>query len=137
VSCLEILKVSTKFTRNIFFSYYIEQTSAAAGSAVPEIPNFAIEKSESENGFGKAKVTWRPNYAGTPGSHFFVQYRKKGEPTFLKTEPQINEDHIIVGSLEPNEEYEFRVVSVDGDFETASAVQQFDASSEGEFWRKK
>jgi neuronal cell adhesion molecule len=62
-----------------------------------------------------------------------VQYRKKGEPTFLKTEPQINEDHIIVGSLEPNEEYEFRVVSVDGDYETASAVQQFDASSEGEF----
>lgn len=125
---MEAAKSSTFFT----FSYYIEQTSATALSAKPDVPNFGIDRAESENGFGKAKVIWRPNYAGTPGSHFYVQYRKKGEPTFLKTEPQINEDHIIVGSLEPNEQYEFRVVSVDGDYDIPSAIQQFDASGGGE-----
>lgn len=114
-----------------FFSYYIEQTTGAAGSVQPDKPAFNIQHSESENGFGKAKVQWRPNYGGTPGSHFYVKYRKNGEPNFEKTEPQINDDTIVVGSLEPNQEYEFRVVSVDGEYEVESEPQKFDASGGG------
>jgi hypothetical protein len=77
-------------------------------------------------------VQWKPNYAGTPGSHFFVIYRKEGEPNWEKTDAQINDDTIVVGSLEPDEKYEFRVVSVDGTYETESASQTFDASGGGE-----
>ena len=116
-----------------FFSYYVEQTTGASGSVIPDIPYFSIDRADSENGgYGKAKVTWKPNFTGTPGSHFFVQHRKKGESQYLNSEPQINDDTIVVGSLEPNEEYEFRVVSVDGDLETASTSQFFDASGGGE-----
>lgn len=61
------------------------------------MPYFGIDKANSDNGFGKARVTWRPNYAGKPGSHFYVQYRKVGEPSYLPTDPQISEDHVEVG----------------------------------------
>jgi neuronal cell adhesion molecule len=86
----------------------------------------------SENGYGKAKVTWRPNFGGTPGSHFYAQYRKAGEPSYINSAPEISQDYIEVGGLEPNKEYEFLVVSVDGIFETPSAVQRFDTSGGGE-----
>ena len=117
----------------LFFSYYIEQTTGASGSVIPDVPLFNIDRAYSENGgYGKANVTWKPNYSGTPGSHFFVQHRKKGESQYLNSEPQINDDTIVVGSLEPDEEYEFRVVSVDGELETASASQLFIPSGGGE-----
>lgn len=123
---------------NIFFtffpfSYYIEQTSGSAIAAVPDVPYFGIERVPSESGYGKAKVVWHPIYSGSPGSHFFVQYRKKGEPSFQKTDEQINEDHIEVGGLEPDHEYEFRVVSVDGQHETPSEIKSFDSSGGGNF----
>lgn len=114
-----------------FFSYYIEQTTAAAGSAVPDVPYFNIERGNSENGYGKAKLVWQPNYSGVPGSHFYVQYRKKGKPDFESSKAQISDDTIEVGGLDPDEEYEFRVVSVDGNYETPSAVQRFDTTGGG------
>jgi neuronal cell adhesion molecule len=122
-----------KFNLKISFSYYIEQTTGAEGFVRPEKPNFNVEKVESENGYGKAKVHWKPNYAGTPGSHFYVKYRKIGEPTFQTTPNKINDDTIEVPSLEPDEKYEIRVVSVDGNFETESASQTFYSSVGGKF----
>lgn len=86
----------------------------------------------TDNGYGKAKVTWVPNVAGTPGSHFYTEYRKVGKPSWEKTAPQTSLDNIEVGALEPNTEYEFRVVSVDGPYETPSAAQRFDTSAGGE-----
>lgn len=68
-----------------------------------------------------------------PGSHFYVKYRVKNQANYLSSEPQINEDNIEIGGLEPNKEYEFRVVAVDGNFETPSAVQIFDTSDTGKF----
>lgn len=100
---------------------------------MPDKPSFFIDRSESENGLGKAKVQWRPNVQGNPGSHFFVKYRKKGEPQWLNSDPQKNDDTTVVGSLEPETEYEFRVVSVDGTHETESDSLYFDASGGGKF----
>ena len=123
--------MNKKFTH--FFSSHVDQTTGASGSIIPGIPNFSIDRADSKNtGYGKAKVTWKPNFAGTPGLHFFVEHREKGESQYLNSEPQFNDDTIIVGSLEPNKEYEFRVVSVDGVFKTPSASQFFIASGEGE-----
>lgn len=118
-------------TDHLIRRYYIEQTTGATGNIIPDVPAFSIDRVPSEGGYGKAKVTWHPNYAGTPGSHFYTQYRKVGEPSWLKTEPQISEDHIEVGSLESDENYEFEVVSVDGNHETRSAPQFFDISGSG------
>lgn len=100
-------------------------------SSKPDTPNLHIEKVTTDNGYGRAKVTWVPNTSGTPGSHFFVEYRKVGKPSFEKTNPQTNLDNIEV-SLDPNQEYEIRVVSVDGTFETPSKLQRFDTSGGGE-----
>lgn len=123
----------TNLIKYFYFSYYIEQTTAAAGSAVPDVPYFNIERANSENGFGKAKVVWQPNYSGVPGSHFYVEHRKKGKSTYESSKAQISDDTIEVGGLDPDEEYEFRVVSVDGNFETPSAVQRFDTTGGGLF----
>lgn len=116
------------------FSYYIEQTTSAlgVGSSVPDKPSLYIESVPTDNGYGKAKVTWVPNVSGTPGSHFYAEYRKVGKPSWEKTPPQTSFDNIEVGALEPNTEYEFRVVSVDGSYETPSAAQRFDTSAGGE-----
>lgn len=124
----------TILTLILFSSYYIEQTTASTASAVaPDVPYFKIDPLQSDNGFGKVKVTWEPNTAGTPGSHFYVKYRIKHKPLFESTPPQINEDNIEIGGLEANQEYEFRVVAVDGNFETPSAIQVFDTSGGGKF----
>ena len=69
---------------------------------------------------------------GVPGSHFYVEYRKVGMPSYEKSEPQTNFDNTEVGGLEPNTEYEFRVVSVDGSYETPSLPARFDTSGGGE-----
>jgi neuronal cell adhesion molecule len=115
-------------------SYYIEQTTgSAAGGAIPDRPYFNIDTQPSENGFGKAKVTWIPNFSGTPGSHFYVQYREKGAPSFTVMDAPINEDNVEISGLEPNQEYEFRVVSVDGQHETPSAIKGFDTNDSGRF----
>lgn len=117
-----------------FSSYYIEQTTAPTGSlySAPEVPDFEIERASTDNGLGKAKVTWHPNFSGTPGSHFYVQYRRIGEQAFLRTPDQTAEDHVEVGGLDSNKEYEFRVVSVDGNFETPSRSKHFYTSGGGE-----
>ena len=112
---------------SLFLSYYIEQTTGlgVGGGGPPDTPFFIIEKVQSESQLGAAKVTWIPNLAGTPGSHFIVEYRKQGEPSYLRTNPQINEDNVEISGLE-TANYEFRVISVDGENETPSVSQLFE-----------
>lgn len=43
---------------------------------------------------------------------------------FQKTEEEINENYLEVPALQPNEEYEFKVVAVDGNNFAESAVQE-------------
>jgi neuronal cell adhesion molecule len=72
-----------------------------------------------------------PNFSGNPGSHFYVEYREKGQPSFQRMDAPINEDNVEISGLEPNQQYQFRVVSVDGTHETPSPVQDFDTSDSG------
>jgi hypothetical protein len=67
-----------------------------------------------------------------PGSHFFVRYRKKGEPSFVNSHPTINEEYAEVGPLETDEAYEFQVVAVDGEYETPSPSVYVATSDNGE-----
>lgn len=111
----------------LIFSYYIEGTTNAVGAfgadehLSPDKPNFDYEIIPNESLHNKVKITWKPNVSGqNPGSHFYVQYRKKGESSFVNADPVINEEFSEVGGLEPDTDYEFRVVSVDGLKETPS-----------------
>lgn len=102
-------------------------------SAKPDQPSFNYEIAQTE-GYPKAKITWRPNVASpqsNPGSHFYVRYRKKGEPSFINSQATINEEFSEVGPLETDATYEFQVVAVDGDEETPSASTFVTTSDNG------
>lgn len=48
-----------------------------------------------------------------------------GETNFTSTEPIINEEYFEDDDFHPEFDYEFRVVSVDGAYETPSEIQNF------------
>lgn len=100
---------------------------------MPDQPYFAWEQEPNENGQADIKVIWQPNLEGKPGSHFFVKYRVKGENQWLMTDPVLYENHHTVHGLDPDTNYEFRVVSVDGEFQTESLSQEVDTSGIGEY----
>lgn len=90
----------------------------------PDQPHFGWERLPTENGYANVKVNWMPNLEGKPGSHFFAKYRIKGESEWLKSDPEMQEDHLVVRALEADQNYEFAVVAVDGDYLTESSVQE-------------
>lgn len=110
-----------------FCSYFIEAKTQPNGySAIPELPLFSLDKvpSESSSQFGTVRVQWRPNNAdGRSGSHFFVKHRVKGSHNWIASKNEINEDFIMVRGLEPEQDYEFRVVAVDGTYNTESTSE--------------
>jgi len=60
---------------------------------------------------------------------FIVQSRIKGVTNWEKTDEEKNLDHQVVSGLDPETAYEFRVVSVDGHFNTPSAAQEIDTNT--------
>jgi len=54
---------------------------------------------------------------------FLFIFRKQKETQWVMSEEQLNENSVVVQGLDPGHVYEFRVVAVDGRFETPSAVQ--------------
>jgi len=103
--------------------YYTDCDTNPQSLNPPSMPNFKYTHLTAQNGMSRIKVTWQPFVDGNPGSHFFVQYRKQRETQWHTTEPQLNENSIVVKGLDPGFVYEFRVVAVDGTFQTASRIQ--------------
>jgi len=105
--------------------YYTECDTNPQAQSAPSMPNFRYThlRIDDENQMSRIKVTWQPFVDGNPGSHFYVQYRKQKEPLWIKTEDQLNENSIVVKGLDPGHVYEFRVVAVDGAFQTPSRIQ--------------
>lgn len=116
---------------NFFSRYYIEQKTGSSESAVPGKPQFDIVKETSENSNEKVKITWRPNVNSNPGSHFFVQYRQQGESNFQEGEHVLNANDSYILALEPNKNFEIRVVSVDGINTTPSESQMYSTTYGG------
>lgn len=78
-------------------------------------------------------MTWYPNNdGGKPGSHFFVKYRMKGESQWLVSDPEIINDRTTIRGMQPDTNYEFRVVAVDGEHMTESGTQDVDTYGMGE-----
>lgn len=104
--------------------YFIEQKTPSGLSIPPDVPYFTSESLPTDNGFANVLITWKPTLDGKAGSHFFVKYRIKGESVWLKTDPELQENWLVVRALEPDSTYEFVVVAVDGEYLTESAVQE-------------
>ncbi|CAB0018081.1 unnamed protein product [Nesidiocoris tenuis] len=111
--------------------YFIEHRTRGSVSVRPDPPSFHLVHLDSDNGYAQVKVVWLPYTEGKPGSHFFVKYRVKGEPTFMQTLETMDTDYVIVKGLEPSQVYEFQVASVDGEFVTESAPQEVQMYSVG------
>jgi hypothetical protein len=107
-----------------FFSNYVEQKSGLGKIFPPDVPYFETKSLPTQNGLANFRVRWIPNLDnGKSGSHFFAKYRKKNDSEWLQTDPELHNDYIDIRGLHPDEEYEFRVVAVDGGFMTESESQ--------------
>lgn len=114
--------------------YFVEQKTKSGLAVKPDIPAFRLSTLPATNGFANIKVSWLPSLEGRPGSHFFVKYKVKGEPLFISTEPEMNDDWTVVRALLPDKVYEFKIVAVDGDYATESETQEIDTSGIGTFF---
>ena len=97
---------------------------ATEAPSVPKFKSYAMNPDADKK--ARLKITWIPNIENKPGSHFYVQYKKsdvENQP-FWSTNHELNEDSIVVTNLEPDTTYDFRVVAVDGVFETPSETRQ-------------
>ncbi|EAA45046.5 AGAP000720-PA [Anopheles gambiae str. PEST] len=106
--------------------FYIERATSSGLGLPPDVPNFYWENIRSENGLANIKVVWQPALGGKAGSHFYVKYRVKDESSWQTTDPELYENYLIVHGINPDHLYEFRVVSVDGEYQTESATQEVD-----------
>jgi len=101
--------------------YYTECDTNRQAVIPPSRPKFKFNVLHSDSGrYARIKVTWQPQIEGNPGSHFYVQYKKEMATQFKSSEEELNQDSIVVGGLDPEYTYDFRVVAVDGDHETPS-----------------
>ncbi|RWS30544.1 neuronal cell adhesion molecule-like protein [Leptotrombidium deliense] len=100
--------------------YYIESSTGVEDDTVPDEPRFEFSGLPEEDGKSGIRVTWLPALTGRPGSHFFVQFRRKGEEMFQSTPKEEKQDSIVVEGLDIGVTYDVRVVAVDGRYETPS-----------------
>ncbi|XP_055841448.1 neuroglian-like isoform X2 [Episyrphus balteatus] len=100
--------------------YFIESTTLRRDrkSKEPSVPDFKWEPLTS------IMVNWQPFNGQPTGTHFFTQYRIKGETEWQNTHEEDEQDFLIVGGLRRDSVYEFRVVSVDGKYQTASEIKE-------------
>ncbi|KAK6624567.1 hypothetical protein RUM44_011426 [Polyplax serrata] len=106
--------------------YFIEQRTRGSHASPPDVPKFVWQRLPSDNGLAAVKVIWLPNIEGKPGSHFFVKYKLRGEPIYVESSSELEEDYTIIRGLLPGEVYEFKVVAVDGEFMTESQAEEIE-----------
>lgn len=128
----KLLGVSDKsVTINILFlksSYIDRRTLKSEESVAPTTPGLSIKCISSDSEYAKAKITWHPDFAGKPGTKFYVTYHKVGETSSLRTDTEWHTDYILLNELEPNQQFDFTIVAVNGDYETSSHLQRYISS---------
>lgn len=103
--------------------FFIERQTKMPGSHEPSKPTFTWD-TVKDGLSASVRVHWLPSEDGKPGSHFYVKYKKRGETTYLETPPEKDEDFYVVSGLDSGEVYDFKVVSVDGNYNVESDVQE-------------
>lgn len=115
-----------------FFSYFIEQKTLPLGSYEILKPEFALSKLPSQNGYARLKVQWRPSSDGHSGSHFYAKYRKENSKGWTTTKPEESDDNLEIDGLDPDSNYEVKVVAVDGkSFAESEAQSIYTSGFEG------
>lgn len=128
------LKPKTKYRIDIYPTtskgegekMYIEVQTSDQAQRSPDEPYFVWSHLPDVDGKAGVRVTWVPAVEGHPGSHFFVQYRKKDASLWESTPPEENQDSILVTGLELGSLYEMKVVAVDGPYQTPSKIEEFE-----------
>jgi len=115
--------------------YYIERSTHDGLPLQPDQPQFTWFSMETEEKMPALKVVWHPNFSDNkqPGSHFYVQYRRKGETLYENSAHELSENFIVLRGLEANQLYEIRVVSVDGDFSVPSETEEVELAADGPY----
>ncbi|XP_076310112.1 neuroglian-like [Tachypleus tridentatus] len=103
---------------------YIEVMTGSEDHKVPGVPIFIWSQIHDDKEDVILKVTWLPALDDHLGSHFFVQYRLKGDSAWTNTISELENDYTMITNLEMNAVYELRVVSVDGPYETPSLIAE-------------
>ncbi|XP_013792636.2 neuroglian-like [Limulus polyphemus] len=111
--------------------YYIEASTSEEAESAPDMPEFIWSRLPDEEGKAGVEVTWVPAVEGHPGSHFYVQYKRKGENQWESTVMEETQDTLAVKGLERSTLYEMRVVAVDGRFQTPSKVEEIETGGLG------
>jgi neuronal cell adhesion protein len=108
----------------LLLSNYIEHKTGFSTAFPPDVPYFETKSLPTQNSLADFRVSWIPNFKnGKPGSHFLVKYRLKSDSNWWHTEPELDNDYIDIRGLDPDEQYEFKVVAVNGGFWTESKSQ--------------
>ena len=63
--------------------------------------------------------------------NFELLYRLDGEPEYMDTLAETNENYMIMKDLLPDKTYEVKVVSVDGNYYVESLPQKLDTYNTG------
>ncbi|CAH1977034.1 unnamed protein product [Acanthoscelides obtectus] len=70
-------------------------------------------------------IKWIPDVTSdNPGEYFYVKYRIKGDPEYIKSTPQFDEDYMILENFNACVNYEIILIAVDGEYETESEMQE-------------
>lgn len=119
-------------------SFFIDRKTGSGSVAVPDRPDFTWELNPTENGLTEVRVKWLPNFTyNKPGSHFYARYRIKGTTRWIETDAVIDDDFVYIRGLQPDDTYEFSVVSVDGDKLSESEAQEVTIPENGNVTNKK
>ncbi|XP_077545441.1 neuroglian-like isoform X1 [Haemaphysalis longicornis] len=106
--------------------YFVEARTGDPSDRLPDVPDFTWVLLPGGKDKEEVQVTWLPAIKGHPGSHFYVQYRRKGDETWEASMEEEYEDKTIVHGLEKGALYEMRVVAVDGKHERPSVIKEVD-----------
>lgn len=115
------------FFIDILFNFSFQIEAETAKSVSPDKPSFSLQIIDASKGI--VRVYWKPSEDGNPGNEFYVKYCISNTEE-CETTTKITDNNVIV-YLKPNEKYDVSVVSVDGNEETESDVQQYPKASKG------
>lgn len=109
---------------------YVFKNTLPRDTFQPSVPNFTWKQMPSFDGLANLRTEWQPSVEdGRPGSYFYTKYRPVGSAEWEQTKNELYEVYQIVRELNPHINYEFQVVSVDGEFKKESGIQQVHLSN--------
>ncbi|XP_044013518.1 neuroglian isoform X1 [Aphidius gifuensis] len=108
--------------------FYIEETTRH--SQKPDTPRFEWGSMPMKNGYSNVKLTWIPNLAGYPGSHFFAKYKLRDETIWQESDPELQGTELVLTGLASGEKFLMAIVAVDGDYLSESQIQEIETTNE-------